>query len=61
MELYKPVVRYRLVADGRKVLGVDPASRRVEYLPAGGEGEKALEWFVSHLFAGFAEHLKKEG
>jgi hypothetical protein len=58
--LYKAVIRYKLITKGRRVIGVDPESRRVEYLPDNnGEGEKALEWFIEHLYKGFEEYLTK--
>ncbi|MCL6559687.1 MAG: hypothetical protein K6U74_13010 [Firmicutes bacterium] len=56
--MYK-VISYKLITKGRKVIGVDPESRRVEYLPDNGEGEKALEWFIEHLYKGLEEYLTK--
>ncbi|MGB9903493.1 MAG: hypothetical protein ACPLQO_02330 [Desulfotomaculales bacterium] len=53
------VITYKLVTKGRRVIGVDPESRRVEYLPDNGEeGEKALDRFIEHLYEGFVEYLK---
>lgn len=48
--VYKAVIRYKLITRGRKIIGVDPESRQVEYLPADEEGRKAFEWFINHLY-----------
>lgn len=55
LQLGKAVIRHNLVARGGKVIGVDPQSRRVEYLPAGEEGRKAFECFIDRLYGEFVE------
>jgi hypothetical protein len=58
VEPYKVVIRCKWLIKNNRVVGVDPASRQVEYLPAEEEGEKALDWFIGHLYEGFVEYLK---
>jgi hypothetical protein len=57
--LYKKVVRYKLVTRGRGVIGVDPKSRQVEYLPADEESRKCFDQVARCLCNGFVDYLKK--
>lgn len=60
MEFCKAVFRYKLRRKGKRVIGIDPEPYKVEYLPAGEEGEKALDWFIEFLCNGFIDYLEKE-
>jgi len=57
MKLYKAAIRYKFITKGKKIIGVDPESRRVKYLPAGEEGEKAMSRLIEHLYNGFGVYM----
>jgi len=51
MQLYKAVIRQNwLTKNNRRIIGADPASRQVEYLPAGEKEEKALNWLIEDIY-----------
>lgn len=60
MELKKVVFRHKLITKGKRVVGIEPKPCRIDYLPAGEEGEKCLEQFIHYLYGGFVEYLGRE-
>ncbi|MGB9885844.1 MAG: hypothetical protein ACPLRW_02490 [Moorellales bacterium] len=60
-QIYKAVIRYSLIVQGRKIAGVDPNSRRIEYLPVDEEGRKSLDRFVGWLAEGVRHGMNEPG